>query len=393
MLITRLFNSMIMKQLIFTFCSLCLTLALSAQIRTAEEVKTTFSPKNLMSNNTEFSLQKIYAQFGIELQDIQGNIQTVSFSKDNNNWCECVFNDNNQISQIKKDDKELCKFVYNSNSKVEVIQFESGIIAITYDKKGRVASEAILYPYQSKNVSTDVKKANTVMSDNYIFTDLWQSQKVTDSTARIYLYEVKPDGKTQEWAIKQLFSYSYKGNGLMKTKVEIASNPYRDAIFDFSYKKKILDQQVKTYSNSDMVEGTTYFYENGNLSKVNKGYFKAAKGKNPPLISSETNTMTYDSLGNMTEYTSTDGYRQDICTLQYDSNKRIVKVLKQQENGEQIPMFQCEYNDKNIVVKLTQSNGQQKISYDYDEKGNWKKQTIVKNNGTSQVIDRVITYK
>lgn len=56
-------------------------------------------------------------------------------------------------------------------------------------------------------------------------------------------------------------------------------------------------------------------------------------------------------------------------------------------------MFQCEYNDKNIVVKLTQSNGQQKISYDYDEKGNWKKQTIVKNNGTSQVIDRVITYK
>ncbi len=382
-----------MKRLFFTFCSLCFVLTVSAQLRTANEVKTTFSPKNLMANNIEFSLSKIYAQLGIELQDIQGDIQKVSFSKDNNNWCECIFNNENQISQIKKDDKDICKFVYNSNSKVEVIQFENEIIAITYDKKGRVASEAILYPYQSKNTLTDGKKSITVMTDDYIFTNLWQSQKATDSTARIYLYEVKGQGLLQEWAIKQLFSYTYKGNGLMKTKVEIASNPYRDAIFDFSYKKKVLDQQVKTYTNSDMVEGTTYFYENGQLVKVNKGYFRAAKGKNPPLISSETNTMTYDSLGNMTTYTSTDGYRQDICTLQYDTNKRIVKVQKQQENGEQIPMFQCEYNDQNIVVKSTQSNGQQKISFDYDEKGNWNKQTIVKNNGTTQVVERVITYK
>lgn len=381
-----------MKRLFFTFISFCFAASLSAQIRTADEVKTTFSPKNLMSNHTEYSLQKIYEQFGIEVQDIQGNIQNISFSKNNNSWCECIFNNENQISQIKKDNAEICKFIYNSNSKLEVIQFESGIIAITYDKKGRVASEAILYPYQSKNALTE-KKANYVMSENYIFTDVWQTQKATDSTARIYLYEIKDSNSIQEWAIKQLFSYSYKKNGLIKSKVEIASNPYRDAIFDFSYKKKVLEQQVKTYSNSDMVEGTTYFYKNGNLSKVNKGYFKAAKGKNPPLISSETNTMSYDSLGNLIEYTSTDGYRQDICTLQYDANNRIVKVQKQQENGEQIPMFQCEYNDKNIVVKLTQSNGQQKISYEYDEKGNWNKQTIVKSNGQTQIIERSINYK
>ena len=377
-----------MKHILFTIVSLFSSIVLIAQIRTADDVERTFSPRNLMTNHIE-NLSNQLKKIGLD--NLSGDIEKVVVTY-NNKSCDCQYA-NGQIASVVCEGKNSVKFVYNSDNKLEIVQIENNqIIATTYDKKGRVASEASLKPYQSKgNTSVASAKAKTMMAGDYIYTDLWKNQTVTDTTAQIYLYEVLENGSTQEWAIERLYVYNYKSNGLMKERIEKASNPSRDAVYDFSYKHGLLEQQVKTYTNSNMVEGSTYYYENGKLIKVNKGYFKAAKGKNPPLISSETSTMTYDSTGKLLQFTSTDGYRNDSCFIQRDDKQRIVYVQKTQENGEMIPMFQCEYDDHNFIVKGEPK--QQFARYEYDEKDNWIKQSFESKNGDVFEVKREIQYK
>ena len=102
--------------------------------------------------------------------------------------------------------------------------------------------------------------------------------------------------------------------------------------------------------------------------------------------------MKYDSLGNMLEFFSTDGYRYDFCEMQYDENNRIVKIQKKQESGQNTPLFQCNYDTHNNVVKSVNGRSLFQCSYEYDAHGNWTKQTIVLNDRTKTIV-RNITYR
>ncbi len=375
-----------MKQIVSFFVLVFFSFCSFAQMMTADEVSTTFSPKNLMSNRPEYSLSAIIQlNFGFSL--VENSVEQIIVQKDDVQYV-CVYNEQNQLKEITSAGKTLCKLTYNSKGKVEVVNLVDKIIAITYDKKGRVASEACLYPHSDNAAMSQHSSSKLIVTEDYVFLDEW-SKSLT--SPRIYLLEILDDSKVKEWAIDAMYLYDYKGNGSMKEKIVTASNNTRDAVYSFTYKKNALQQQIKSYTNSPMVESSTYLYENGRLTKVNKGYFKRAK-RNPPLISSETNTMVYDSVGNLLEYSSYDGYRYDYCVMNRDSKNRIMKVQKKQENGEMTPMFQCEYNDQDYVVKSVNGRSVCQYTYEFDAQGNWTSLTVVE-NGKTKTITRQISYK
>ncbi len=375
-----------MKHIVSVFILVFFSVCSFAQMLTADEVSTTFSPKNLMANRLEYSLPAIL-QSNFEFALAAGSVEKITVQKDGVQYA-CAYNELGQLKEITSEGNVLCKLTYNENNQVEVVNLVDKIIAITYDKKGRVASEACLYPNsEKKTLSGDYNSSKLIVTDDYIFLDGWSK---TLTSPRIYLLEIL-GSSVREWAIDAMYLYDYKGNGLMKEKIVTASNNSRDAVFDFTYKNKALQQQIKSYTNSPMVESSMYFYENGKLSKVNKGYFKRAK-RNPPLISSETNTMVYDSVGNLVEYSSYDGYRYDYCVMNRDGKNRIVKVQKKQENGEMTPMFQCEYNEQNCVVKSVNGRSLCQYTYEFDAQGNWISLTVVE-NGKTKTMTRQISYK
>ncbi|MCQ2959275.1 MAG: hypothetical protein MJ198_03685 [Bacteroidales bacterium] len=363
-----------------------------AQIKTAADVKNTFSPKNSMSNRIEFPVETALNQYNLDLMNFKGYAKAISYDNSGKSGCECVFNESNQLMQIMSDGKNICSFWYNTNSQLEIMQFGKQIVAKTYDKKGNVVSEALLFPAKS-NASTNVKskKIETTMSGNYIYTNIWQYQ--ADTTEKIYLYEVFDNGLTQAWAIDRLIVYKYNGKGLLVKKVETAKDKTREALYEYKYRKGVLQQQIKTYSNVNMVESSRFMYEEGKLITVDKGYFKHISKRKSELLSSEVNMMKYDSVGNIVEYISNDGHRYDFCTMMYDENKRIVKVEKRREDGTMSPMFECQYNEMDYISESERNEVKTQFQYEYDINGNWTKQTIIKNAGTPSVISREIEYR
>jgi hypothetical protein len=377
------------------FCSVALMLSAYfafSQIMTADEVKTVFSPKNLESNRVEYTMSTLIEPIGFGLASLQSSISQVEITTDTTQII-CTYNTKNQLSRIFSGRDTLCKFFYNRKSQLEIAHFGNHVYAITYDKKGRVVSEAKLYqlPNDATTGNTALMSKDIVMSGDFAYSDQWKRQSLNDSLPKIYMYEIYDGSKVRTWAIDIMYVYDYNGKGQVTKKMITATNKARNAVYEFKYKDGKLQQQDKSYTNNNMVEGSTYFYENGALVKVNKGYFKSAK-KNPELISSETNTMKYDSQGNLIEFTSQDGYRYDFCEMQYDENNRIVKIQKKQENGQPTPLFQCNYDTHNNVIKSVNGHSLFQCSYDYDAHGNWTKQTIVL-NGKNKTVVRNITYR
>ena len=231
-----------MKRFLVSVLAVVVTVGLSAQTKNADEVKTTFSPRNLQANHTEFCLQSVLNQYNIE-ENMKGNISQITVSRSKASVV-CAFNENNQPVNITKDGNELCKFVYNSNAKIEVAQAGNSIVAITYDKKGRVASEAFLVEGSGKNQIDS--KSKTTMADKYIYTDSWKKQTLSDSTECVYLFEATNAGKAKEWIIDRMYIYEYNGKGLMTKKIETARDKVRESVTEFKYKKGVLQQQVKT---------------------------------------------------------------------------------------------------------------------------------------------------
>lgn len=378
-----------MKRFLVSVLAVVVTVGLSAQTKNADEVKTTFSPRNLQANHTEFCLQSVLNQYNIE-ENMKGNISQITVSRSKASVV-CAFNENNQPVSITKDGIELCKFTYNSNAKIEVAQSGNSIVAITYDKKGRVASEAFLVEGSGKNQIDS--KSKTTMADKYIYTDSWKKQTLSDSTECVYLFEATNAGKAKEWIIDRMYIYEYNGKGLMTKKIETARDKVRESVTEFKYKKGVLQQQVKTYSNTNLVESTVYTYEEGYLVKAVKGYFRDISKRKSIELSSEVNMMMYDTQRNLVEYRCTDGHKYDLCVMKYDENQRLVNVQKRQETGEMMPMFQCEYDAANMVSSTIKNEVKMQYAYEYDAKGNWTKQTITKNGEAVGVISRAIQYK
>lgn len=370
-----------MKRIICSLTAIFVAVCVQAQMMNADDVKSVFSQRNTMANHAEYSIESILKSIGFDFAILGENVQATNVTIDDKSYT-CTYNENGQLKEISNGNDVICKITYNSNLQPEVVNIKSKIYAITYDKKGRVASEAVLL--QTDN-SINISNSNLVVSGDYVFTDFWKD--ATGKTPKIYLQEICDGNAVRTWAIETITTFDYKGNGIMKGKIVTASNDSRNAVFTFSYDKKVLQQQIKSYSNNTMVESSMYVYENDKLSKVNKGYFKPEK-KNPPLISSETTTMKYDSTGNLVEFTSFDGYRYDYCEIIYDTQNRIVKVQKRKEDGEMTPMFQCEYDSHNNVTKSVRNGQVFEHTYVYDAKGNW----IVKTSG-SHTIKRDLQYK
>ena len=378
-----------MKRFLVSILAVVVTVALSAQTKNADEVKTTFSPRNLQANHTEFCLQSVLNQYNIE-ENMKGNISQITVSRSKASVV-CAFNENNQPVNITKDGNELCKFVYNSNAKIEVAQSGNSIVAITYDKKGRVASEAFLVEGSGKNQIDS--KSKTTMADKYIYTDSWKKQTLSDSTECVYLFEATNAGKAKEWIIDRMYIYEYNGKGLMTKKIETARDKVRESVTEFKYQKGVLQQQVKTYSNTNLVESTVYTYEEGYLVKAVKGYFRDVTKRKSIELSSEVNMMMYDTQRNLVEYRCTDGHKYDLCVMKYDENQRLVNVQKRQETGDMMPMFQCEYDAANMVSSTIKNEIKMQYTYEYDAQGNWTKQTITKNGEAVGSISRTIQYK
>lgn len=378
-----------MKRFLVSVLAVVVTVGLSAQTKNADEVKTTFSPRNLQANHTEFCLQSVLNQYNIE-ENMKGNISQITVSRSKASVV-CAFNENNQPVNITKDGNELCKFVYNSKAKIEVAQAGNSIVAITYDKKGRVASEAFLVEGSGKNQIDS--KSKTTMADKYIYTDSWKKQTLSDSTECVYLFEATNAGKAKEWIIDRMYIYEYNGKGLMTKKIETARDKVRESVTEFKYKKGVLQQQVKTYSNTNLVESTVYTYEEGYLVKAVKGYFRDVTKRKSIELSSEVNMMMYDTQRNLVEYRCTDGHKYDLCVMKYDENQRLVNVQKRQETGDMMPMFQCEYDAANMVASTIKNEIKMQYTYEYDAQGNWTKQTITKNGEAVGVISRAIQYK
>lgn len=384
-----------MKRLISLLFLYSLTLCGYSQIRTATEVTSLFSIKNLTSNHREFDSLYIVSTLGLpfDVYDIKGAVSTIDYTVGDKMF-HAFYASHGGIDSLVSEGKTLMRAVYNSHSQIEVLEADTVILAITYDKKGRVASEAKLYPVSSSSViASTASGSKTQVTDTYIFTDAWQKQSLDDSLPRVYLYSMATDGRTIPWAIDRMYVYEYNGSGCMTKKIDSGRKITRNAIYEFSYKKKKLSQQIKTYTASSLVEGSTFFYENGVLSKVNKGFFRSAKGKNPPLISSETTIMTYDSLGRLVEYVSYDGHRRDICAYTYDANNRIVTIVKRMEDGRYLPLFQCEYDEKSRVVKYQEVRSRGTASYVWDNVGNWNQCTMTDDNGKETTVRRSIQYR
>ena len=379
-----------MKRFLFSVVASILAVSAFAQTKNADEVKTTFSPRNLQANHAEFSLQSVLNQYNIE-ENMKGNISQITVSRSKASVV-CTFNNNNQPVSITKDGKEICTFLYNTNSKLEIAQSGNGIVAITYDKKGRVASEAFLVEGSGKQKADANVKANVTAVDKYIYTDKWKKQTLTDTSEQVYLYEAG-EGSAKPWIIDRMYVYTYNGKGLMTKKIETARDKVRESITEFTYKKGVLQQQVKTYSNTNMVESTVYTYEEGYLVKAVKGYFRDVTKRKSIELNSEVNMMMYDTQRNLVEYRCTDGHKYDLCVMKYDENQRIVNVQKRQETGEMVSMFQCEYDAANMVSSTIKNEVKMQYAYEYDAQGNWITQTITKNGEPVGTISRTIQYK
>ena len=378
-----------MKRFLVSILAVVVAVGLSAQTKNAAEVKKTFSPRNLQANHTEFNLQSVLNQYNID-ENQKGNISQITVARTKASVV-CSFNENNKPTAITKDGNELCKFVYNSNSKIEVAQSGNSIVAITYDKKGRVASEAFLVEGSGKNQVDS--KSKTTMADKYIYTDSWKKQTLSDSTECVYLFEATNAGKAKEWIIDRMYIYDYNGKGLMTKKIETARDKVRESVTEFKYKKGVLLQQIKTFSNTNMIESTLYTYEEGYLIKAVKGYFRDITKRKSLELSSETYMMVYDPQRNLVEYRCKDERKYDLCIMQYDEKQRLVSVKKRQENGEMVPIFQCEYDTADMVSSTTKNEVTMQYIYEYDAQGNWTKQTITKNGEAVGVISRAIQYK
>lgn len=379
-----------MKRFLFSVVASILAVSAFAQTKNADEVKTTFSPRNLQANHTEFCLQSVLSQYNID-ENMKGNVSQITVSRTKASVV-CAFNENNQPVSITKDGKEICTFVYNTHSQVEIAQSANGIVAITYDKKGRVASEAYLVAGSGKQKADPNSKATVTAVDKYIYTDQWKKQTLTDTSETVYLYEAG-EGVAKPWCIDRMYVYDYNGKGLMTKKIETARDKARESITEFTYKKGVLQQQVKTYSNTNLVESTVYTYEEGYLVKAVKGYFRDVTKRKSIELSSEVNMMMYDTQRNLVEYRCTDGHKYDLCVMKYDENQRLINVQKRQETGEMMPMFQCEYDAANMVSSTIKNEIKMQYTYEYDAQGNWITQTITKNGEAVGSISRLIQYK
>ncbi|MBR5433381.1 MAG: hypothetical protein IK117_02985 [Bacteroidales bacterium] len=381
-----------MKRFGYLFVFLLISAFASAQIRTANDVKNTFSSRNSMNNRLEFPLENVLSQFNLDLSNLKGNVKTIKYTESGKDWCTCYFNAKNQIERIANDEKDICKFVYNSKNQLEIIQMEKQIIAKTYDKKGNVLSEALLYPAK-KNTYNQVssKKIKLTTSGNYIYTNAWQI--VPDTLEKVYLYEMNSDGSSKAWAIERICLYEYAGNGRMTKKLETSTDKAREALIEFTYKKGVLTQQVKTYTNMNMIESTLYTYENDRLVKAVKGYFKYVAKRKVMELSSEKNTMKYDDKGNLVEYVSEDTRRYDFCSLQYDDNQRIVKIEKRREDATMEPMCEYKYDDHNYIVESLKNEVKVTYEYNYDTNNNWTKLSMSKAGVEPVVRTRVIEYR
>ena len=378
-----------MKRFLVSVLAVVVTIGLSAQTKNADEVKMTFSPRNLQANHTEFSLQSVLNQYNID-ENQKGNVSQITVARAKASVV-CAFNENNQPVGITKDGNELCKFIYNSKGKIEIAQSGNSIVAITYDKKGRVASEAFLVEGSGKNQLDS--KSKTTMVDKYIYTDSWKKQTLSDTTECVYLFEATNTGKAKEWIIDRMYLYDYNGKGLMTKKIETARDKVRESVTEFNYKKGVFQQQIKTFSNTNMVESTVYTYEEGYLIKAVKGFFRDISKRKSVELSSETYMMVYDPQRNLVEYRCKDERKYDLCIMQYDEKQRLVSVKKRQENGEMVPIFQCEYDTADMVSSTTKNEVTMQYTYEYDAQGNWTKQTITKNGEAVGVISRTIQYK
>lgn len=385
-----------MKRFLFVHVLCLVSVFAGAQIKTANDLKNTFSARNSMCNRVEFTLDAALSQFNLDLGNLSGDVKSMEVTSGSSVY-SCTFNENGQITGITSGGKELCVVVYNTSSLPEIIHFGEQIIAKTYDKKGRVVSEALLYPVkpeegtQSASSAALNKKMKLTQVGDYTYTNMWQLQP--DTVAKIYLFEALTNGKSQSWAIERMFLYDYNGKGQITKKLETSNDVVREALYEFMYKKNLLTQQVKQFTNTNMVENTTYTYENGLLTEAVKGYFRHGSGRKIMVLSSETNTMTYDAHGNLKEFTSNDARRYDSCSVQYDDKQRITKVENRRLDGTMESMGEYSYDDKDYIIATVKNDVRVQYVYEYDAKGNWVKQTITKNGATPLVRTRKIEYR
>ena len=141
----------------------------SAQIRTAEDVKNTFSSRNVVANHAEFDIQKVLGLYGID-NNTQGKIDLIKITMNDKNLIVYMVQ-NNQVSSVtalvgKGSIQTINKFLYNSNNQLEVAAIGKDIVAITYDKKGRVASEAFLVK-ASKSAKSEENSFSNSNSDTF----------------------------------------------------------------------------------------------------------------------------------------------------------------------------------------------------------------------------------
>lgn len=385
---------MSMKRFITVSICVVFSLSLFAQFHDANEVSTTFSSKNLFLNHTEFDFLSSVNRYAFYELPI-GKVESVKLSKNDK---ELLVNcdENGQIVNIHEGHtiNPERRFVYNTKSLVEAAFLGNYTVAITYDKKGNVVSEAFLVKSTKiKNPAEEMLAAHITMFDSYICTDQWKKQQLTDSTESVYMYESMENGEVVAWVIDKMFVYDYNSKGLMTQKVESSRDKVRESVVEFTYKNGVLTQQVKTYSNTNMIESTMYSYEKGLLTKAVKGYYRYAAKRKVMELSTETNQFVYNENGKLIEFTSNSGQRYDYCSMQYDANNRITEVQKRQENGEMVSLFKCEYDKNNMIIKSEKNSVVTTYQYEYDSVGNWTKQTVTKNNGTPVVTTREFVYK
>ena len=87
-----------MKRFLVSVLAVVVTIGLSAQTKNADEVKTTFSPRNLQANHTEFCLQSVLNQYNID-ENQKGNISQITVARAKASVV-CAFNENKQPVNI-----------------------------------------------------------------------------------------------------------------------------------------------------------------------------------------------------------------------------------------------------------------------------------------------------
>ena len=181
----------------------------------------------------------------------------------------------------------------------------------------------------------------------------------------------------------------------------------------------------------------TYKYNNQNELTEKITFVK----KENVLKPEEKITMSYDKKGNLTEYIA---YNADGSLIlkelnKYDSAGNLIEqckiveegkpcwktINKYNEKGKITEQFMYDtdgtakdyagykYNDQGILIEETKGIGRKNVTaydnygnpaeslsgtrkltykYEYDNSGNWVKQTLYRNNKPSQIIERVIQY-